>query len=201
MTLGSEIMLQATGLTCQRSRNRLFDNLCFSLDSSEILHVRGANGSGKSTLLRILMGLFTDYEGNVDWQLENFPLFMGHKTGVDLRLTVAENIRWLCRLQGSEASIDEIDRVLVELGLVGYQDRLCALLSEGQRKRVGLARFFLCQNPCWIMDEPFSAIDPVGQSSLIQAFSNQLESGGSIILTSHQQLRVEHDVKLLELTL
>tara|TARA_B100001758_G_C18210497_1_gene504759 strand:+ start:80 stop:235 length:156 start_codon:yes stop_codon:yes gene_type:complete len=51
------------------------------------------------------------------------------------------------------------------------------------------------------MDEPFSAIDPVGQSSLIQAFSNQLESGGSIILTSHQQLRVEHDVKLLELTL
>ena len=50
------------------------------------------------------------------------------------------------------------------------------------------------------MDEPFSVIDPVGQSSLIQAL-NQLESGGSIILTSHQQLRVEHDVKLLELTL
>ena len=43
--------------------------------------------------------------------------------------------------QGSEASIDEIDRVLVELGLAGYQDTLCALLSEGQRKRVGLAVF------------------------------------------------------------
>ena len=90
MTLGSEIMLQATGLTCQRSRNRLFDNLCFSLDSSEILHVRGANGSGKSTLLRILMGLFTDYEGNKGKQISASPhvalTFWWAKTNKQIRI-------------------------------------------------------------------------------------------------------------------
>ena len=74
------------------------------------------------------------------------------------------------------------------------------LLSEGQRKRVGLARFFLCHNPCWIMDEPFSAIDPVGLASLQQVMEAHLHEGGAIILTSHQQLPLDGPAKYLDLS-
>ena len=193
-------MLQATGLSCRRSRRPLFSDLTVSLSEGEVLHVRGANGSGKSTLLRILMGLFTDYEGSVDWELERAPLYLGHKSAIKLRLTVQENIRWLCELQDIEVASSDIDRVLALLGLAGYQETPCARLSEGQRKRVGLARFFLCQNPCWIMDEPFSAIDPVGLASLQQLMEAHLHEGGAIILTSHQQLPLDGPAKYLDLS-
>jgi len=193
-------MLQATGLSCRRSRRPLFSELTVSLSEGEVLHVRGANGSGKSTLLRILMGLFTDYEGSVDWALERAPLYLGHKSAIKLRLTVQENIRWLCELRDIEVASSDIDRVLALLGLAGYQETPCARLSEGQRKRVGLARFFLCQNPCWIMDEPFSAIDPVGLASLQQVMEAHLHEGGAIILTSHQQLPLDGPVKYLDLS-
>ena len=193
-------MLQATGLSCRRSRRPLFSELTVSLSEGEVLHVRGANGSGKSTLLRILMGLFTDYEGSVDWELERAPLYLGHKSAIKLRLTVQENIRWLCELQDIEVASSDIDRVLALLGLAGYQETPCARLSEGQRKRVGLARFFLCHNPCWIMDEPFSAIDPVGLASLQQVMEAHLHEGGAIILTSHQQLPLDGPAKYLDLS-
>ena len=193
-------MLQATGLSCRRSRRPLFSDLTVSLSEGEVLHVRGANGSGKSTLLRILMGLFTDYEGSVDWELERAPLYLGHKSAIKLRLTVQENIRWLCELQDIEVASSDIDRVLALLGLAGYQETPCARLSEGQRKRVGLARFFLCHNPCWIMDEPFSAIDPVGLASLQQVMEAHLHEGGAIILTSHQQLPLDGPAKYLDLS-
>ena len=193
-------MLQATGLGCQRSRRRLFSDLSISLAGGELLHVRGANGSGKSTLLRILMGLYTDFEGEVEWHLERAPLYIGHKTAVNLRLTVEENTQWLCRVQDVNASSSDIDRVLAEIGLAGYQKTPCGRLSEGQRKRVGLARFFLCKNPCWIMDEPFSAIDTSGLSFLYHAVEAHVGQGGSAILTSHQELTLDLPFKRLELT-
>ena len=193
-------MLHATGLSCQRSRRWLFNDLSISLASGELLHVRGENGSGKSTLLRILVGLCSDHEGAIEWQLERAPLYLGHKTGVNLRLTAKENIRWICRLQDVNVLPSGIDQVLAQIGLKGYQDTPCSRLSEGQRKRVGLARFFLCQNMCWILDEPFSAIDARGLSFLYSALEKHVREGGSAILSSHQELELDVRVKHIELS-
>ena len=193
-------MLHATGLSCQRSRRWLFNDLSISLASGELLHVRGENGSGKSTLLRILVGLCSDHEGAIEWQLERPPLYLGHKTGVNLRLTAKENIRWICRLQDVNVLPSGIDQVLAQIGLKGYQDTPCSRLSEGQRKRVGLARFFLCQNMCWILDEPFSAIDARGLSFLYSALEKHVREGGSAILSSHQELELDVRVKHIELS-
>ncbi len=193
-------MLQASGLSCQRSRRWLFNDLSISLAGGELLHVRGANGSGKSTLLRILMGLYSDYEGEIEWQLERAPLYLGHKTSVNLRLTAKENIQWICRLQDVHVAQSDIDQALSQIGLAGYHDTPCGRLSEGQQKRVGLARFFLCQNKLWIMDEPFSAIDITGLSFLYSALETHVREGGSAILSSHQELKLAVPVKYLELT-
>lgn len=192
-------MLQASGLQCQRARRELFRDVSISLNSGELLHVRGPNGSGKSTLLRILMGLYTDFEGEIAWQLEQPPLYIGHKTAVNQRLTVEENVQWLCRLQGTSVDVTAVDDVLARLGLAGYQETPCGRLSEGQRKRVGLARFLLISNSCWVMDEPFASIDTDGLGFLQESMQSQLEQGGSIILTSHQDLAFTDSAKQLEL--
>ena len=71
-------MLQASGLRCERDRRQLFSDLAVQLSPGEMLQVKGKNGSGKTTLLKILVGLFTDFEGDISWDLERPPLYLGH---------------------------------------------------------------------------------------------------------------------------
>lgn len=193
-------MLRATGLSCERDRRQLFSALAVSLDPGQVLQVTGANGSGKTTLLKMLVGLYTEFEGDIAWSLERPPLYLGHSPGVSPRMTVSENLVWLCSLQNTRVSDTEIDPVLSALGLAGYQDNFCQNLSEGQRKRVNLARFMLCENPCWVMDEPFSSIDTAGLSYLESEMQRHLAQGGGIILTSHQSLAINSDLRQLALT-
>jgi heme exporter protein A len=80
--------------------------------------------------------------------------------------------------------------MLDEVGLQGYANVPCSNLSEGQRKRVGLARLYAFRNTVWILDEPFSAIDQAGLTSLEAKIQQHANQGGLVLLTSHQPLRL-----------
>lgn len=192
-------MLRTSNLSCERERRLLFENLSFTVSPGEILRVEGSNGTGKTTLLRILCGLYQDYTGDVDWDLEDYPLFIGHKPGVKDLLTAAENLRWLADLYQDETSRPEIMAALARVGLQGFEDAPCGSLSEGQRKRVNLARLYLLKSPAWILDEPFSSIDVEGVDMLEQAMVEHLVQGGMILLTSHQSLDLDREVKTIRL--
>lgn len=192
-------MLRVEGLSCERDRRQLFSDLSFNVTAGEILQVVGANGTGKTTLLKILMGLFTDYEGEVTWSLERPPVFLSHNPGVKDTLTVEENLSWLCRLHGVTISDASLHDALQRTGLSGYEHSLCRSLSEGQRKRVNLARFHLLSNDCWVMDEPFSSIDAAGIKQLEAKLTEQAEQGGAVILSSHQPLSIGESIRRLEL--
>lgn len=195
-----DVMLQVQGLGCERDRRQLFRSLAFSLAPGELLQIVGSNGSGKSTLLRILVGLFTDFEGEVNWSLDKPPLYLGHRVGTKDSLTVKENVDWLNEMHGEPVSDAGIDEALASLGLTGYEDTYCSHLSAGQKKRVSLAQFLLHPNPCWIMDEPFSAIDIEGMAYLRTCFQDQISGGGAIIFTSHQPLEIDNAIKTIELS-
>ena len=177
----------------------MFSALDVSLVPGQVLQVTGQNGSGKTTLLKILVGLYTDFEGEVSWSLDQAPLYLGHSPSVSARLTVVENLHWLCALQDQAVDEARMDSVLASVGLAGYQDTYCKNLSEGQRKRVNLARYLLCSNPCWIKDEPFSSIDTAGLAYLQARMAGHLDDGGAIILTSHQKPDLDRELTILEL--
>ncbi len=193
-------MLQVDGLSCERDRRVLFSDLSFSVSPGEILQVVGANGTGKTTLLKILMGLFSDYEGEVEWSLEQPPVFLSHNPGVKDTLTVEENLNWLCRLQGVTLSETMLEEALTATGIARYRYSLCRNLSAGQRKRVNLARFYIVENDCWVMDEPFSSIDAEGVERLETKFADRAKAGSAVILTSHQTLSIGARVRQLELS-
>ncbi len=192
-------MLQTHGLRCERNRRILFEDLSFDVGAGQVLRIEGGNGSGKTTLLRILCGLFADYEGEVAWDLPAYPLYLGHKPGVKDLLTPAENLAWLARLYGTPAASGAVKEALATVGLAGFENTPAGSLSEGQRKRVNLARLFLLDSPAWILDEPFSAIDVAGVERLQQAITEQVQKGGVVLLTSHQPLVVEAEVTTLRL--
>ena len=193
-------MLRVSNLGCERDQRVLFSDLSFTANAGDLIQIIGPNGAGKTTLLRILCGLYQIFDGQVHWRLETAPLFLGHKPGVKDLLSVAENLRWACRLQGQDVSAVKLHEVLQRLGLDGYQDIACGHLSEGQRKRVNLARLFLLSNPVWLLDEPFGAIDAQGVECLEAHISRHVESGGLVLLTSHQRINTGVAVKLLNLT-
>ncbi len=192
-------MLQVQDLYCERQRRILFEHLSFSVGAGELLQIKGSNGSGKTTLLKILTGLYEDYTGQVDWDLTSWPLFVSHKPGVKDQLTARENLEWLAHLHPAGIDRSEVDRALLAVGLAGYQDVLCGTMSEGQRKRVNLARLFFIKSHAWILDEPLSAIDGEGVNLLQDRIGAHLDDGGLVIVTSHQALDVAHEVRYLDL--
>lgn len=183
-------MLSVDGLNCERDQRLLFQDLTFSASSGDIVQVEGANGAGKSTLLKILCGIYDEFEGTVEWDLKDYPLYLGHRPGVNDYLTVAENLHWLAALHDVMLPPGAIETMLNEVGLSGYGNVPCSNLSEGQRKRVSLARLYAFTNTVWILDEPFSAIDQAGLTSLEAQIQRHAEQGGLVLLTSHQPLRL-----------
>lgn len=181
-------MLSVTSLSCERAYRPLFSRLTFDAMPGEVVQVVGGNGAGKTTLLKILLGLYQDYEGEVSWSLGDYPLYVGHANGVKDRLRVRENLKWLCRLQGRRISDAHIADALEKVGLTPFATRFCGDLSRGQKKRLGLARLFLLDRACWVLDEPLSSIDSEGVFLLERAIASQAEKGGLVIMTSHQKL-------------
>lgn len=202
-------MLEVSNLECVRGDRRLFAGMSFSVKPGELLHVQGANGSGKTSLLRMVCGLVAPVQGDICWGGENIRTlredyfremtYLGHLSGIKEDLTALENLRILMGLAGGDgaAAVDEgtLVTALDQMGLAGREDLPAKVLSQGQKRRVALARLVLCglaphKTRLWILDEPFTALD-VAAIAVVQALLSQhLHNGGMIILTTHQDLDV-----------
>ncbi len=192
--------LYLSSIGCTRGYRDLFSNLDFKLCSGQILRVEGKNGSGKTSLLRIMAGLAQPLEGEVLWNdrkihhaesdyFQNL-LYIGHRAGIKFELTPVENLCMTKSLQGSKTSTS-IEEALYQVGLYGFEDIPCAQLSAGQKRRVALAQLFLTHAKCWILDEPYTSLDVVAVSVLETLFKQHVNSGGMLIITSHQPINVD----------
>lgn len=191
------ILLHIKSVTCIKQDRCLFADLNFSLNSGQIMQLAGPNGAGKTSLLRIIAGFSVPDEGTVLFQgqpiskyYEEYArelLFIGHKTGVNTQLSAVENVRHWLQINGY---INEPDLypILAQLGLVGLEDVPVRMLSAGQQRRVALVRLWLSDAKLWVLDEPFTALDKSGVAFLQQRFTEHLQSGGAILLTTHQDL-------------
>ena len=191
------ILLHIKSVTCIKQDRCLFADLNFSLNSGQIMQLAGPNGAGKTSLLRIIAGFSVPDEGSVLFQdqpiskyYEEYArelLFIGHQTGVSTQLSAVENVRHWLQINGY---INEPDLypILAQLGLVGLEDVPVRMLSAGQQRRVALVRLWLSDAKLWVLDEPFTALDKSGVAFLQQRFTEHLQSGGAILLTTHQDL-------------
>ncbi len=181
-----------------RGDRMLFRDLSFSLQNGELLHLKGHNGSGKTTLLRALAGLLLPVHGEIRWQgtsirslreeYSRHLLYLGHLNGIKGDLTAVENLRIGSIFDGFALDEARAWEVLGEIGLRGHEDLPSKHLSQGQKRRVALARLLVNQASIWILDEPFTALD-VGAVELLQTVIHRhVENGGMAIVTTHQEV-------------
>jgi heme exporter protein A len=191
-------MLETSGLACERGGLRLFADLDFTLAPGELLRVRGPNGAGKTTLLRTLAGLTRPAAGTIRWrgnpigdEYRSQMLFLGHAAAVKDDLTVGENLSFAFRLAGHARSGAQCEAALETLGIARLAALPTRFLSQGQRKRVALARLALsAETPLWLLDEPYSALDTDGIDCVRDLCAAQLARGGMVVLTSHQDVEI-----------
>ena len=196
-------MLEVHGLTCERGERLLFENLSFSVRSGELLRIAGVNGSGKTTLLRLLCGLALPDEGEIHWegkkvrttgeQWRRTTSYIGHNLGVKLELTPLENLQFARAVSGA-SSTEPLEALLDKVGLYGFEYDPCRTLSQGQRRRVALARLMFTRTPLWILDEPFVALDVAGIAFVADLLARQTDAGGMVILTTHQDTPLENKI-------
>ena len=190
-------------VSCERDDRILFENLNLAVKQGDLIQLVGPNGAGKTTLLRLMAGLNQDFEGEVRWQGENIQncfqnyarqrLYIGHLSAIKKVLTPLENLRWF--VSGwPEVKEGALWQALDQVALAGYEDVPCQQLSAGQQRRVALARLLVTPTPLWILDEPFTALDKAGVDWLESQLAQHVETGGSVLITSHHALS---DIPLL----
>lgn len=203
-------MLEIEQLACQRGERLLFRRLGFALTAGELLRVQGANGMGKTSLLRQLAGLAAVEVGHIRWRGESIHaqreayhadlLYLGHAPALNDLLDPVENLSFACAAAGRPVARAEAVAALRQIGLARQLDLPCKLLSQGQRRRVLLARLFLREAPLlWLLDEPFTALDVAAVGELAECLATHAARGGLAIFTTHQDVALRCPVRLLDL--
>lgn len=180
-------MLEARGLGCVRDGRSLFEDLSFSVEAGQLWLVRGANGSGKTSLLRILAGLSPAEEGELVWSEEGEPvLWVGHRVAVSAGLTARENLEFMAALEGEDAGIAA--EALEAVRLEGFAETRAGRLSEGQVRRIALARLASSTRRLWLLDEPLTSLDETSTQWFEAQLLRQLERGGAVVMATHREL-------------
>ncbi|MFY7857486.1 MAG: cytochrome c biogenesis heme-transporting ATPase CcmA [Rubrivivax sp.] len=193
------LLLSVRGLACRRGERLLFEGLDFGLGEGDVVWLRGRNGRGKTSLLRVLAALSPPSEGEVRFAGEPLStaralagagtLFLAHANALKDDLSAAEALAFLARLHGQHDDAESIEQALRRLGVHGRRNAAVRTLSQGQRRRVALARLALAPaKGLWLLDEPYDALDVEGCAIVDGLLHDHVQQGGAVLLTSHLPL-------------
>lgn len=160
---------------------KILDDLNFEIKKGEFFVIVGPSGSGKTTTLKLINRLIEQSEGDIlfnnkkikDYPLRELRLNMGYvlqQIALFPNMTVSENIALIPEMKKMDKKTinDTTKKLLTEVGMDPkvYSNRLPKDLSGGEKQRIGILRAIAANPDVLLMDEPFSALDPISRSQL-----------------------------------
>jgi heme exporter protein A len=193
-------VIELHGISVSVERTPVLRDLSLTVGAGEAVGVMGANGSGKSTLLRLLATLLAPAAGAGQVLgsglgsrecegIRRQIALVGHSPALYPRLTLAENLRFFCRLTGVDVSA--VNAALGAVGLDRAADRPAERCSQGMQRRAELARVILSRPALLLLDEPHAGLDS-GSAGLVDAvIDNVCDRGGAAVVVSHDRSRLD----------
>lgn len=195
-------LLEVQALTFFHERRPLVEALEFTLEPGRPTALMGANGAGKTTALRLLAGVLHPSRGHIridGLDLARAPLAAKARIGFQPDpppllddLGVGEYLEHCARLRGLDTrrSRQACDRVLEDCGLGPLRRRLVGRLSQGMRRRLGIAQALLHDPDLLLLDEPTAGLDPA-QVMEIRELIVRLGHDRGLLLSTHLLYEVE----------
>lgn len=170
------------------------NNINLSLFKGEFTVIMGYNGAGKSTLMKIIMGLYSDYEGDIyingiNLKSMNKSNYRGHistlfQDYIKYETKISENV-FLGNL-GDFEDVDKLKDILKKVGLedligiqnqmLGYQFHEGRQISTGQWQKLALGRAIIRESEMYILDEPNSSLDLISEKLILDTIYNEIEN-------------------------
>lgn len=184
-------MIAVRGLSLDRGRRQVLQDVGFSLERGTITGLLGASGTGKTTLMRAILGLQRLSGGSIT--IDGLPAghpglrrrvgYVTQRAAVYEDLTVLQNVEYFAALHG--AGQDAVVHALQTVGLADRGGDLARELSGGQLNRVSLACAFVGGPEVLVMDEPTVGLDPLLIDQLWASFRSLAASGATLLISSH----------------
>ena len=178
----------------------ILQNLNFSINPSEIVGLLGPNGAGKSVTFKIILGIMRADKGDVSisgTRINNLPVhqrasqfkigYIPQNESIFSGLTCEENLKAIAEIviKDSDQRKKIVENLLTEFSLIDVRNVLAKNLSGGQKKKLIIARALINKPKILLMDEVFSAIDPITIEVIKDIIVNLQRRGISILITDH----------------
>ena len=178
-----EVLLRARGISYSIGSKLILDRIDFDLKRSEITTIIGPNGAGKSTLANIVTGLVGNYRGEIERVEELRVGYLPQKVYVNRLMPLS--VERLMQLT-QKVSESELEQALAQTEVGYLKNRQVRSLSEGELKRVLLARTTLGQPDLIVLDEPTAGVDITGEIKMYELIGElRGRLNCAVLLVSH----------------
>lgn len=209
---GSGLAIRARGLTKRFGSLVAVDHVDLSVPSAHVYGFLGPNGSGKTTTIRMLCGLLTPTEGDVEVlglripeqaeELRRRIGYMTQKFSLFEDLTVRENLEFLASVQDipRAQATRRIDQLVEQYHFADRQKQLAGTMSGGQKQRLALAGAVIHEPELLFLDEPTSAVDPESRRDFWEKLFDLADAGTTLLVSTHYMDEAErcHRIAILD---
>jgi len=156
--------LELAGVRSGYEGKQILHDITFKAQEAAIYVVLGPNGAGKTTLFRTIAGILEPYSGEVRFDGEDLTRskesrkrinYLSHYNALPEEMTVRGALEFYARIEGGD-----VDAVISLLSIENLKDKKISDLSQGQKKRISIAKVFLNERDLYLLDEPTSNLDP-----------------------------------------
>ncbi|MDN5781604.1 MAG: ABC transporter ATP-binding protein [Luteimonas sp.] len=189
--------MRARGLTKRFGKLVAVDHVDLEVPAKRVYGFLGPNGSGKSTTIRMLCGLLTPTDGEIEVLGLKIPAqadalrphigYMTQKFSLFEDLTVRENLEFLAAIQGvpKAKTRGRIDELVEQYHFGDRQHQLAGTLSGGQKQRLALACAVIHEPQLLFLDEPTSAVDPESRRDFWEKLFELADIGTTLLVSTH----------------
>ncbi|WNL48286.1 ABC transporter ATP-binding protein [Dyella sp. BiH032] len=189
--------MRASGLTKRFGQLTAVDHVHLEVPARHVYGFLGPNGSGKSTTIRMLCGLLTPSEGDIDVLGLRIPKeaealrkrigYMTQKFSLFEDLSVRENLEFMAAVQGvpKERSARRVAELVEQYRFGDREQQLAGTMSGGQKQRLALACAVIHEPELLFLDEPTSAVDPESRRDFWEKLFELADEGTTLLVSTH----------------